>query len=441
MEKTTVEEGNSSCSNTGMEQNQPDVLEVDPQIVELIKWFEKLDDLHENLNKNWRSHTILQKEVKENPQLANYCAFQEEEHQNMIVQLQLNILNQANHIVPFLTDVELPKWKLWQQSSCIGIQRHTSLTLHLKQLEKRFTTVAKVLLQIYKQLLKQQDWNQFIFNAPITEMENFALSLFRKLVTKALVVEKQPVMQNYSQRPLILKVGVQFSVTLRFLVNIPEIWLKVKPVFDKDVEEVKTVQGFRLFDFNKDVVKSFEPTDRGLMVEFGQMSLKETKPRIKGSSGNLLTVTEELHIIKFMAQFQYAGQMCNIEASSLPVVVISSTSQVTNAWASIMWWNMVSTSKPWDLSLFLHPPPLTWKQLSRVLSWQFYTVGQRRLDKMQLSMLRDKIVGARENGEVPEARGTAGADVQGKVQSGNRSIRTCDLETGRVALADSRHNI
>lgn len=32
---------------------------------------------------------------------------------------------------------------------------------------------------------------------------------------RALVVEKQPVMQNYSQRPLILKVGVQFSVTLR----------------------------------------------------------------------------------------------------------------------------------------------------------------------------------------------------------------------------------
>lgn len=28
---------------------------------------------------------------------------------------------------------------------------------------------------------------------------------------------------------------------------------------------------FRLFDFNKDVVKSFKPTDRGLMVEFGQM--------------------------------------------------------------------------------------------------------------------------------------------------------------------------
>ncbi|XP_065328110.1 signal transducer and activator of transcription 1-like [Pelmatolapia mariae] len=311
-----------------------------------------------------------------------------EQNQPEIVQHQLNILTRAAKIVEILTNVELPKWKRWQQLACIGIQLHT---LHLKNLEKQFTTVAKVLLGIYKQLLKQQDWNVFSLHASMPKMENFALTLFRKLVTKALVVEKQPVMQNYSQRPLILKVGVQFSMTVRFLVNIPEIRLKVKPVFDKDVEEAKTVKGFRLFDFNKDVMKPFEDTDGGLMVEFGQMSLKETKSRIKGSSENLLTVTEELHIIKFMTEFQYARQMFNIEASSLPVVVISSTSQVTNAWASIMWWNMLSTREPWDLSLFLHPPPLPWEHLSQVLSWQFYTVGQRWLNKMQLSMLRDKI--------------------------------------------------
>ncbi|XP_039883456.1 signal transducer and activator of transcription 1-alpha/beta-like isoform X2 [Simochromis diagramma] len=412
MEKITVEEGNSSgtagpvrgskrkrkssetvskeaenrCSNPGMEQNQPE---------ELMKWFMEVDQLHEN-----------HKEVKENALLANICAALEEK----IVQHQLNILTHADQIVEILTNVELPKWKRWQQLACIGIQLQT---LHLKNLEKQFTTVAKVLLGIYKQLLKQQDWNIFSLHASMPKMENFALTLFRKLVTKALVVEKQPVMQNYSQRPLILKVGVQFSMTVRFLVNIPEIWLKVKPVFDKDVEEAKTVKGFRLFDFNKDVMKPFEDTDGGLVVEFGQMSLKETKSRIKGSSENLLTVTEELHIIKFMTEFQYARQMFNIEASSLPVVVISSTSQVTNAWASIMWWNTVSTSEPWDLSLFLHPPPLTWEQLSQVLSWQFYTIGQRWLDEMQLSMLRDKIVGARENGEVPEAGGTTGADVEG----------------------------
>lgn len=42
----------------------------------------------------------------------------------------------------------------------------------------RFTTVAKMLLEINNQLLKQQDWNQFNLHA------KFVLSLFKKLVTK-----------------------------------------------------------------------------------------------------------------------------------------------------------------------------------------------------------------------------------------------------------------
>lgn len=114
-----------------------------------------------------------------------------------------------------LTAVELPKWKRLQQLACIGIQPRTSLTRHLKRLEKglkiyylfffiltkkkklcireplllqqlftpntsvfRFTTVAKILLGINNQLLKQQDWNQFNLHA------KFVLSLFKKLVTK-----------------------------------------------------------------------------------------------------------------------------------------------------------------------------------------------------------------------------------------------------------------
>uniref|UniRef100_A0A3Q3IKN5 SH2 domain-containing protein n=1 Tax=Monopterus albus TaxID=43700 RepID=A0A3Q3IKN5_MONAL len=103
-------------------------------------------------------------------------------------------------------------------------------------------------------------------------------------------------------------------------------------------------------------------------------------------------VTEELYIIKFVTVFEHAGLKCNIEASSLPVVVISSTSQVSSAWASVMWCNMLSTSEPWNLSLFVNPPPLHWEKLSQVLSWQFLSVGQRELDENQLSMLKDKIV-------------------------------------------------
>uniref|UniRef100_A0A3Q0RDF8 Signal transducer and activator of transcription 1b n=1 Tax=Amphilophus citrinellus TaxID=61819 RepID=A0A3Q0RDF8_AMPCI len=258
-----------------------------------------------------------------------------------IVQRQLvNILKQTHQVVETLTDVELPEWKRRQQLACIGSPAETSLD----HLEKWFSTVAEVLLGVHEQLKKLQDLNSkysitdnIDLPASISEIEKFALPLLMKLLTNALVVVKQPVMQKFPQRPLILKTGVQFSMTVRFLVNIPEFKCKFK-----------------------------------------------VKP-------NRLGVTEELHIIKFVSEFQHAGQTCNIEASSLPVVVISSTSQVPSAWASIMWWNMLSTSEPWNLSLFINPPPLTWEQLSQALSWQFLTVGQRGLDENQLSMLRDKI--------------------------------------------------
>lgn len=86
-----------------------------------------------------------------------------------------------------------------------------------------------------------------------------------------------------------------------------------------------------------------------------------------------LGVTEELHLVKFVADFWHPGLDCTIEvsvcsppppthtqpcstewlssavmlqASSLPVVVISSSNQVASAWASIMWCSMLCTSQP-----------------------------------------------------------------------------------------------
>lgn len=114
-----------------------------------------------------------------------------------------------------------------------------------------------------------------------------------------------------------------------------------------------------------------------------------------------------------------------LQASTLPVVVISSSNQVVSAWASIMWCSMLCTSEPMvdmhylhktssgifsldvtsrkglqsvcpllqNLSLFVEPPSLPWTQLSQLLSWQFLTVGQRELDQDQLSQLREKFVG------------------------------------------------
>uniref|UniRef100_A0A3Q0RCX9 Signal transducer and activator of transcription 1b n=1 Tax=Amphilophus citrinellus TaxID=61819 RepID=A0A3Q0RCX9_AMPCI len=267
-----------------------------------------------------------------------------------IVQRQLvNILKQTHQVVETLTDVELPEWKRRQQLACIGSPAETSLD----HLEKWFSTVAEVLLGVHEQLKKLQDLNSkysitdnIDLPASISEIEKFALPLLMKLLTNALVVVKQPVMQKFPQRPLILKTGVQF-----ICVRVSARWTNVQ-------------------------YRGESPWHSGCMnfnLEF----------KIRSS---LLLIRQS--VCSFIDR---VPPVLLVQASSLPVVVISSTSQVPSAWASIMWWNMLSTSEPWNLSLFINPPPLTWEQLSQALSWQFLTVGQRGLDENQLSMLRDKI--------------------------------------------------
>ncbi|XP_026151589.1 signal transducer and activator of transcription 1-alpha/beta-like [Mastacembelus armatus] len=363
------------------------------QILEVKKKVKSLEVLNENLDyiqKTWPS-----KAVEHHIGLAHSHAAAEKEYlKQMVLEHIGKILKEAEQIVAVLTDVELPEWKHKQQMACIGSPAKTCLS----HLQKWFSAVAELLLHVRQQLQKLQDLIKKYNSAQTSSLPDiieFAAFLFIKLLTNALVVEKQPVMLSLPQRPLILKTGVRFTATVRFLANLPEFknLLKVKPVFDKDVEEARTVNGFRHFDFNRDNSKvlDVDTPNGGLVAEFGHMSLKEIKGRSKGSCESVL-VTEELHIIKFVTVFQYAGLECNIEVSSLPMVVLSSTNQISSAWASVMWCNMLSTSEPRNLALFADPPPLTWQQLSQALSWQFLSVGQRELDENQLSMLKDKIV-------------------------------------------------
>lgn len=55
--------------------------------------------------------------------------------------------------------------------------------------------------------------------------------------------------------------------------------------------------------------------------------------------------------------FHWSPPLVLVQVSSLPVIVISSTSQVSSAWASVLWCNMLSTSEPKVKSQHL----FTWK--------------------------------------------------------------------------------
>lgn len=143
-----------------------------------------------------------------------------------------------------------------------------------------------------------------------------------------------------------------------------------------------------------------------------------------------------------------------LQTCSLPLVVISNVSQLPGGWASVMWYNLltdeprVSHDKkptvcfplfthmswktshhgravfvfpvlrmeldstallqrgvfiillsnrlaftPQNLAFFGNPPRATWSQLSEVLSWQFSTLASQGLNKEQLCMLGEKLLG------------------------------------------------
>ncbi|XP_045071925.1 signal transducer and activator of transcription 1-alpha/beta-like isoform X1 [Coregonus clupeaformis] len=305
------------------------------------------------------------------------------------------VLNMAEAVQSDLISEELPEWKKRQQSSCIGGPPNACLD----QLQSWFTAVAESLQQVRQQLKELQELEQkYTYdNDPITQqkglLEGRALALFRNLLEHSLVVERQPCMPTHPQRPLVLKTQVQFTVKLRFIVKLQEFnyQLKVKALFDKDVTEKKGFRKFNILGTNTKVM-NMEESNGSLAAEFRHLQLKEQKVAGNRTNEGPLIVTEELHCICFESELNQSGLELKLEAISLPIVVISNVSQLPSGWASILWYNML-TSEPKNLKFFLSPPAASWGQLSEVLSWQFSSVTKRGLNDEQLGMLADKLLG------------------------------------------------
>ncbi|XP_017584255.1 signal transducer and activator of transcription 1-alpha/beta [Corvus cornix cornix] len=319
---------------------------------------------------------------------------------NKIVQL----LHSAEHTQTALINDELVEWKHRQQTACIGGPPNACLD----QLQNWFTTVAESLQQVRQQLKKLEELEQkFTYDPdPITKNKQFLQdlthTLFKQLIQSSFVVERQPCMPTHPQRPLVLKTGVQFTVKLRLLVKLQELNynLKVKVLFDKDVTEKNSVKGFRKFNIlgtNTKVMNMEESTNGSLAAEFRHLQLKEQKNAGSRTNEGPLIVTEELHSLSFETQLCQPGLVIDLETTSLPIVVISNVSQLPSGWASILWFNMLSTD-PKNLSFFLNPPCAKWSKLSEVLSWQFSSVTKRGLNADQLSMLGEKLLGPTNGG-------------------------------------------
>ncbi|XP_018426163.1 PREDICTED: signal transducer and activator of transcription 1-alpha/beta [Nanorana parkeri] len=383
------------------------VTEVKNRALELEQEVKNLEDLQDEYDFKYKTiqsrenehNGIAQNELKQEKLVLRNMHITVSLRRKEIVQKIGELLNIIEHTQSSLINEELVEWKRRQQIACIGGPPNACLD----QLQTWFTSIAKSLQQIRQQLKKLEELEQKLTYDcdPITNnkqaLQERTQILFKQLMQSSFVVERQPCMPTHPQRPMVLKTSVQFTVKLRLLVKLPELnyQLKVKAVFDKDVNEKNTVKGFRKFNIlgtNTKVMNMEESTNGCLAAEFRHLQLKEQKNAGNRTNEGPLIVTEELHSLSFETQLCHFGYVVDLETASLPIVVISNVSQLPSGWASILWYNMLC-SETKNLSFFLNPPAARWSQVSEVLCWQFSSVTKRGLHTDQLSMLEEKLLG------------------------------------------------
>ncbi|XP_024288942.1 signal transducer and activator of transcription 3 isoform X2 [Oncorhynchus tshawytscha] len=318
-----------------------------------------------------------------------------------IVTEMAGLLSAMDFVQKNLTDDELADWKRRQQIACIGGPPN----ICLDRLETWITSLAESQLQIRQQIKKLEELQQKVSykGDPIIQhrpaLEEKIVDLFRNLMKSAFVVERQPCMPMHPDRPLVIKTGVQFTNKVRLLVKFPELnyQLKIKVIIDKESGDVAAIRGSRKFNIlgtNTKVMNMEESNNGSLSAEFKHLTLREQRCGNGGrtNSDASLIVTEELHLITFETEVYHQGLKIDLETHSLPVVVISNICQMPNAWASILWYNML-TNHPKNVNFFTKPPVGTWDQVAEVLSWQFSSTTKRGLTIEQLTTLAEKLLG------------------------------------------------
>ncbi|KAL6101320.1 stat4 [Pungitius sinensis] len=367
-----------------------------------VKYIEDMQD-----DFDFRYKTLQSREstdTRQNSEMMKQEVTRLQEMLNRLDYKRKEILSKMDDVIKEIDDLmtsqlnpELQDWKRRQQIAAIG----GPLLTGLEQLQSWFTLIAQSLFQIKRQLDKLVELVVKVTyeSDPIPlqkhQLEERIQYLIYHLIRSSFVVEKQPCMPTHPQKPLIIKTGVQFTTKVRLLVKLPEVdyQLKVKTTFDKDLPPGRVSRQFFILTNNTKVMDIEDYSNGCLSVEFRHLQLKEKK-YINGTKGNegLLSVTEELHSLSFEACFTVQGLTIDLETCSLPLVVISNVSQLPGGWASVMWYNLL-TDEPRNMAFFGNPPRSTWSQLSEVLSWQFSTFVGKGLNKEQLHMLGEKLLG------------------------------------------------
>ncbi|XP_010745392.3 signal transducer and activator of transcription 2 isoform X2 [Larimichthys crocea] len=310
------------------------------------------------------------------------------------------LLDKIEELNDMLVKKELVEWQRRQQKACIGAPDNVCLD----QLENWFTCVAVCLFQVREFLSKLEELvgKLSYANDPVKAqkpaLQSRTDTLLEDLLKSSFVVETQPSMPQ-GKGPLVLRTNVQFSVKTRLLVKVPELnhSMKVNVSMDREAPQMKGYRRFNVLGSKTKALNMAESQSGGMVADFRHLTLKEQKSGGgKGVSDISLSVTEELHLIYFDTVFEFKGLSVELQACSLPVIIISNSSQQQSAWASVLWFNMISLDTK-DVMFFANCPAATWPQFGEMLSWQFLSATKRGLNDAQLEMIAHRLFGKKQD--------------------------------------------
>lgn len=404
-QRAEVEQGNTTLE-VPMESQQCEIesriLDLRAMMEMLVKSITQVKDLHDVFSFRYM---ILQKgktsssdpHQSKQQQLVQQTLNELDKRRKEVLDASKALLGRLTTLIELLMP-KLNEWKAQQQKACIG----APLKLGLEELEKWFTAGAELLFhlrQLLKQLKELSDMVHYegdhlkerveLLNAQVTE-------LLQYLLDRAFVVEKQPCMPQTPHRPLVIKTGNKFTVRTRLLVRLQEgnAPLTAEISIDKDPPQVHSFRKFNIRTSNQKTLTPEKGQRQGLIWDFGFLMLLEQRSggSGKGSNKGPLAVTEELHIINFTVRYMYQGLQLDLKTDTLPVVIISNMNQLSIAWASVLWFNLLSPI-PQNQQFFSSPPMAPWRLLGPALSWQFSSYIGQGLNPEQLGMLKEKLFG------------------------------------------------
>uniref|UniRef100_A0A671T7G1 Signal transducer and activator of transcription n=1 Tax=Sinocyclocheilus anshuiensis TaxID=1608454 RepID=A0A671T7G1_9TELE len=303
-----------------------------------------------------RNSLTMKQEVTTLQEILNRLDFKRKEILSKIA----DVIKEIDTLISSQLNPELKEWKRRQQIACIG----GPVLIGLDQLQNWFTLTAQSLFQIKRQLDKLGELILKVTyeSDPIPlqrpQMEEQVKYLIYHLIKSSFVVEKEPCMPTHPQKPLIIKTQVQFTTKVRY-----------EPQLPPNSSCKQKISKLRLLIFPCRNRQFFIPTNNTKVMD------------VEESTGCLSVEFRHLFCI-----------FVPVQTCSLPLVVISNVSQLPGGWASVMWYNLL-TDDPKNLGFFSNPLRASWSQLSEVLSWQFSSFAGRGLNKEQLNMLGDKLLG------------------------------------------------